>query len=266
MATRPNDDQLTVDELARVAKLPVRTIREYQTLRLLPSPRRVGRIGLYGTEHRDRLQLIGRLQQRGYSLAGIKDLLEAWDAGANLPSLLGVDIGAGALDETPLRLTRRQLLARLPGLTDRSLARAHTVGLVEPDGPNHFLIRSPALLALAGDAVNAGVKLSDVFDLVGTLRDELGALAATITRTIIERIWEPLAAQDRLDEIEPLLRRGRLLLLQGAVSILADRLGAALLRQADQMTEGDRLRDTIDAIRVGAVTDFEGNIQYRSRS
>jgi DNA-binding transcriptional MerR regulator len=261
MATRPDDQQLTVDELARIAELPVRTIREYQTLRLLPPPRRAGRIGLYGAEHRERLQLIGRLQQRGYSLAGIKDLLEAWDSGANLPSLLGVDIGPGALDETPLRLTRRQLSARLPGLTPTSLKRARTVGLVEPDGTNHFLVRSPALLTLAADAAAAGVKLGDVLDLIGALRDELGALAATITQTIIERIWEPLVAQNRIAEIEPLLRRGRLLLLQGAVSTLADRLGESLMHQADALPDGDQLRATIEAIRVGAITDSAGNVR-----
>src|SRR5258708_3859311 len=173
MATRPDDQQLTVDELARIAELPVRTIREYQTLRLLPPPRRAGPIGLYGAEHRERLHLIGRLQQRGYSLAGIKDLLEAWASGATLPSLLGVGIGAGALDETPLRLTRRQLSTRLPALTPTSAKRARTVGLVEPDGPNHFLVRSPALLTLAADAVAAGVKLNAVLDLIGALRAEL---------------------------------------------------------------------------------------------
>lgn len=262
MAARP-DEQLTVDELARIAELPVRTIREYQTLRLLPPPRRAGRIGLYGVEHRERLALIGRLQQRGYSLAGIKDLLEAWDSGANLPSLLGVDIGPGALDETPLRLTRRQLSTRLPGLTPTSLKRARTVGLVEPDGPNHFLVRSPALLTLAADAVAAGVTLNDALDLIGALRDELGALAATITQTIIERIWAPLVAQDRTADLEPLLRRGRLLLLQGAVSTLADRLGDALMQQADEIPDGEKLHAAIESIRVGVITDSGGNVRRR---
>jgi hypothetical protein len=125
------------------------------------------------------------------------------------------------------------------------------------------MIRSPALLALAGDAVSAGVKVTDALDLIGALHNELGALATTITQTIIERIWEPLAQQGRLDEIEPLLRRGRLLLLQGAVSTLADRLGEALLQQADEITHGDVLRDTIESIRVGAFIDTHGNIQHR---
>src|SRR5438105_13468279 len=98
MAARPDEQHLTIDDLARLAGLPVRTIREYQTLRILPPPRRAGRIGLYGAEHRERLRLIDRLQRRGYSLAGIKDLLEAWDSGANLPSLPGIDIAPRALD------------------------------------------------------------------------------------------------------------------------------------------------------------------------
>jgi hypothetical protein len=123
------------------------------------------------------------------------------------------------------------------------------------------LVRSPALLTLAADAVAAGVKLNDVLDLIGALRDELGALAETITQTIIERIWEPLVAQDRAAEIEPLLRRGRLLLLQGVVSTLADRLGDALMQQADEVPDGDTLRAAIEAIRVGVITDAAGNVR-----
>ena len=262
MAT-PQTEELTVDELARQAKLPVRTVREYQTFKLLSPPRRRGRIGLYGPEHTKRLALIARLQRRGYSLAGIRDLLDTWDAGANLPVLLGVDVGPAALDEIPLRLTRKQLTAQLPGLTERSLKRARTVGLAEPDGPNHFLVRSPALLALAVDGVNAGMRLADVLDLIGGLRDHLGALADTIAQQIIERIWAPLTEKGRLQDIAPLLRRGRLLLLQGAVSTLAGQLGGALLREAGQLPNGEVLRDTIEAVRVGVITDTAGNLEHR---
>jgi DNA-binding transcriptional MerR regulator len=257
---RATEDELTVDDLARRTNLPVRTIREYQTLRLLPPPHRRGRIGLYGPEHTHRLALIARLQQRGYSLAGIKDLLEAWDTGTNLPALLGVDVGPAALDETPLRVTRNQLFAQLPGLNATSLRRAVAVGLVQPDG-KRFLVRSPALLALAADGVNAGIRLADVLDLIGALRDQLGALADALADQIVDRIWEPLASEGRTADIDVLLRRGRLLLLQGAVSTLADRLGAALLQRAAAATNGDALRKAIDNIRVGAVTDLAGRIE-----
>src|SRR5262249_53179774 len=129
----PSDDEITIDELGRLAKLPVRTIREYQTMRILPPPIRRGRVGFYGAGHCERLALISRLQQRGYSLAGIRDLLATFEAGAGLPALLGVNLGAFALDEVPLRLTRGELGDRLPGLDDASLRHALDAGVVYPD-------------------------------------------------------------------------------------------------------------------------------------
>jgi hypothetical protein len=56
-----------------------------------------------------------------------------------------------------------------------------------------------------------------------------------------------------------LLRRGRPLLLQGAASTLADRLGAALAVRADTAGDG-RFRAALDEIRVGAVVDSAGTI------
>ena len=94
-------EPLTIDELARQVALPVRTIREYHTMRLLPPPERRGRVGLYGPRHVQRLELITRLQRRGYSLAGIRDLLGAWESGSDLTTLLGVGGGQAPLDETP---------------------------------------------------------------------------------------------------------------------------------------------------------------------
>ena len=255
---------VTVDELAREVGLPVRTIREYQTLRLLPPPVRDGRIGRYGAEHRRRLDLIARLQQRGYSLAGIRDLLAAWEAGANLHALLGLDVGAGALDETPLLLTRTELYARVPALRRGGWRRAEAAGLVQAHGRDRCIVRSPSLLALVADAVAAGVDVSTMLDLVGALRDELGSLAELIADEIVERVWDPLAAADRAADVEPLLRRGRLLLLQGVASVLADRLGDALVQRADHVTNGDELRAAIDHIRIGAVTDSQGNIRRRA--
>jgi hypothetical protein len=162
-----------------------------------------------------------------------------------------------------LRLTRSQLDRRLPGLTATTLRRARAVGLISPDGVRHFVVRSPALLALTADGVNAGIALADMLELVRVLRDDLDHLANTVADQIVDRIWEPLAAQGRGADIEPLLRRGRLLLLQGAASILADRLGQALLARAATAPAGEELRDAIDHIRIGAVTDAAGNIEHR---
>ncbi|MGH3175113.1 MAG: MerR family transcriptional regulator, partial [Streptosporangiaceae bacterium] len=231
-------EPLTIDDLARRVELPVRTIREYHTMRLLPPPERQGRLGLYHDQHVQRLRLIIRLQRRGYSLAGIRDLLGAWESGTDLVTLLGVDQSQAALDETPLRLTRAELLQRLPALAEATLGRAGQIGLVRPHGADHFLVRSPALLALVADWVWTGVPLDHALDLIEVLTGDLDTLAGKLADLIVARIWEPITAAGRAGELPDRLRRGRPLLLQGAASTLADRLGAALAERAGTVGDG----------------------------
>lgn len=258
--------ELTVDELGRRARLPVRTIREYQTLRLLPAPRRQGRIGVYGQAHLDRLAAIGRLQRRGYSLAAIKDLLDAGGTGG-LAALLGAELAVAALDEMPLRLTRAQLSSRVPGLSAAMLERARAVGLFQPDGAQHILVRSPALLALVASAAGAGLPADGVLDLIGALHAGMGELAEAVTGHVVDHVLEPLCSQGRADALVPVLRRGRLLLLQGLASMFADQLGEALVARAESdPLRGGALRAAIEEIRVGAVADAAGHIEHRNRA
>jgi DNA-binding transcriptional MerR regulator len=70
-------EEMLIDELAGRAAVPVRTIREYQTVGLLPPPEKRGRVAYYRAAHLMRLQLIARLQARGYSLAAIRDLVDS---------------------------------------------------------------------------------------------------------------------------------------------------------------------------------------------
>ena len=255
-------EPLTIDDLARRVQLPVRTIREYHTMRLLPPPERQGRLGLYHDRHVQRLRLITRLQRRGYSLAGIRDLLGAWESGTDLVTLLGVDESQAALDETPLYLTRAELLQRLPALEEATLARAGRVGLVRPHG-DHFGVRSPALLALVADWVRAGVPLGETLDLIEVLVGDLDTLAGKLADLIVERIWAPITAAGRPGELADRFRRGRPLLLQGTASMLADRLGAALAERAGAADDGGRLLAALDEARVGAVADSAGTIHRR---
>jgi len=261
-ALAETDELLTIDDLARRVRLPVRTIREYHTMRLLPPPERRGRLGLYDGRHIQRLQLIARLQRRGYSLAGIRDLLGAWESGTDLTTLLGVDGSQAAPDETPLRLTRTELLQRLPALDPAALSRAAQIGLVRPYDEDRFVVRSPALLGLVADWVRAGVPLEAALDVIEVLTGDLGALARKLADLIVERIWAPVSATSRTGELPDMLRRGRPLVLQGAASTLADRLGAALAEHADTASDG-RLRAALDDIRVGAISDSAGAIHRR---
>jgi DNA-binding transcriptional MerR regulator len=253
--------ELTIDDLARRAQLPVRTVREYQTMRLLPAPERRGRIGVYGDRHIQRLELIARLQRRGYSLAGIKDLLGAWDSGTDLTTVLGIPAGPATLDEAPLRVTSAELLERLPSFTAATLGKAASAGLLTPLDGEYLLVRSPALLGLAVDGVAAGVPVTVMLDLIGALVEDVTNVAHRLADAIVDQIWEPAARAASINDLDTVLQRGRGLLLQGVASILADRLGAALLARADHASSGAALRDALNRIRVGVTSDAAGTMR-----
>lgn len=66
-----------IGELAREAGITVRTLRYYRERRLLPPPRREGRIGWYSQAHLDRLRVIGQLVDRGHVVRGSADDISA---------------------------------------------------------------------------------------------------------------------------------------------------------------------------------------------
>ncbi len=82
---------LTIDELAAASGTTARRVRSLQTLGLLPHPELRGRTGLYGPAHRDRLEAILRLQDKGFSLESLGLLFAALDGGRSLADVLGVE-------------------------------------------------------------------------------------------------------------------------------------------------------------------------------
>src|SRR5436190_18892985 len=95
----------TIDELARAAGTKVSTIRLYQQRGLLPPPTIEGRVGYYDDTHLARLRLVADLQQRGFSLAAIRELADTWESGRDLGALLGVERALGG--STPRKLVAR---------------------------------------------------------------------------------------------------------------------------------------------------------------
>ena len=245
---------MTVDELARTANVPVRTIRDYQTLGLLLPPDRRGRVGFYDKNHVSRLQIIGRLQERGYSLAGIRDLLEALESGKNLPAVLGLEVGL-ALDETPVALSAAQVAKRVPGLTGAWLRQAQRSGLLHAQPDGRFIVRSPSALALVGDAVASGLSMAESLAVIADMRDRLAGLAEAVAEKFVDRIWKPAAAAGRSAELIPLLKRDRLLMVQAVASLMAHELGRALTTAAVGTPHEDDVRRAVEATQVGVVRD-----------
>ena len=174
---------MRVDDLARAAGVATTTIRLYQSKGLLQPPRLVGRTGYYDDSHLERLRAIARLQDEGFSLAGIGALIERWERGGGLDELLGAD---GHLDRflgarEQVVLTAEELLARFPtsSLDPASIQRAAQLGLIELRDDGRFVVSDPRSLETGAALAHMGVPLDVVLD-------EWEALQAT-TDQVAER-------------------------------------------------------------------------------
>jgi DNA-binding transcriptional MerR regulator len=188
VADQTSESAWTIDELAQRVGVPVRTIREYQTTGLLPPPTRRGRVGVYGRSHEHRLALIQRLQARGYSLAGIRDLLDAWRDGGDLGEVLGLVADQLVHVEEPGAPATAEQLARLiPELVPDRLADLIGTGVVEVCGPDRYCVPSPSLLQLTRDAIAAGFTPDAVLRLLSDIGRATSAMADTVVAAMAER-------------------------------------------------------------------------------
>jgi DNA-binding transcriptional MerR regulator len=205
---------MTIEDLARRADVATTTVRLYQTRGLLPAPRRDGRIGRYGPGHLARLHLIARLQERGFSLASIKQLVDAWEAGRGLDDLLGLEGRLPGLDaSTDLRLLPPdELAARFPAgtLTAEVLERARQLGLVRTAEDGRLAVQ-PGFLDVGAALVSMGIPIEELLDEQEALDDAMHRVALRFAGLFERHLWHDFVADgmpaERLTELTELLRR-----------------------------------------------------------
>ena len=207
---------MTIDQLARESGATSRNIRAYQTRGLLPPPRMEGRVGFYDEGHLARLRYVAGLQDRGFSLAAIQCLLEAWEDGRGLNDVLGFEevLTAPWSDESPERVPVERLLEQFPDAVDepKLLTRAVELGLlVAVDG--ELEAPSPRLLRVGAELVAAGVPLAAVLDEYERLVADADRIAGRFVALFEANVWEPFVAagmpSERMAEVTASLQRAR---------------------------------------------------------
>lgn len=180
-------------DLAREAGITQRTLRFYRERKLLPPPRREGRIAWYDEHHLARLRTISTLLARGHTLGGIADLLEAFEQGRTSSStaqLLGMDslLTSAFSDETPVKLTPEDLADHFGSdVTAEDLAEALDIGYVSVEG-DEIVHVSRRLLDASAALVREGVPLSAVLAAGRRLReqvDEISVVFSELLRTYV---------------------------------------------------------------------------------
>ncbi|GHF93474.1 hypothetical protein GCM10017667_24160 [Streptomyces filamentosus] len=184
-----------IEDLAHHSGATVRTIRAYQDRGLLPRPERRGRSNVYGDSHLARLHQIADLLDRGYTLASIKELLDAWDTGRGLGGVLGLvaEVQGPWTDEEAARITRAELDARFGGAPDEEAVReAVELGVLErlPDRETEeYLVPSPQELAVAVELYAAGVPLPAITGHLRELREQVEHIAVRFLEFTTEHVF-----------------------------------------------------------------------------
>lgn len=228
----------TVDELAAAAGLPVRTVRHYQSEKLLPAPERQGRIALYRGEHLERLQLIARLQDRGLKLSAIRDAFKRIEKGELwLDDWLGVgdELRAPWSEERPEVLTEAALADRVehrPGvvaaLVDAGVIRRQH-GLSDT-----YLVPSPAALDITLELDRAGVDIDTATEAAGIMRKHLVRTSEELVEHFLERAGSGFARRGTAEDIAEALKALRPLGARAIQLVFTQEIERALRTAAEQ--------------------------------
>ncbi|MFG2791246.1 MerR family transcriptional regulator [Streptomyces sp. NPDC048419] len=199
-----------MEELAREAGITVRTLRFYRERKLIPPPRREGRIAWYDDHHLARLRTIAALLERGHTLTGIAELSEALDHGRDVADLVGIT----PTEEEPVHLTPEELAARFEGeVTPENLAAALDLGYLGTDGEEIVHI-SRRLLDVSSALVREGIPLAEVLAAGARVREHVDELAEMFADLVLRH-----AAEKDLQRLRPLARS----VVEAEMSLALDR-------------------------------------------
>jgi DNA-binding transcriptional MerR regulator len=238
----------------------------YQSKGLLPPPQRRGCTGYYGQGHLARLRLITQLQEQGFSLAGIKQLTDAWESGRGLDDILGLETQVAAVwaPEAPARLKLGEFRELFAGqrITPAIIERAIAMGLVGFDGIT-VTVKSPKLMKIGLELVRAGIPVLEMMDELEALQGTADSIAGRFTALFERTMWEPfVAAGLPADQVRPLtqsLQRLSTLAEDVVGTVLRDalrrRAGGFLAQQATRLDSAD-VRDELGPLARAAGFDL----------
>jgi DNA-binding transcriptional MerR regulator len=233
-AAGPNE--YTIDDLAAVARLPSRTIRFYQSRGALMAPEIRGRVAYYGPAHVERLKLIAQLQDRGLRIDAIRDLLGSIDRGElDVAEWLGVEqqVQASWANDQPRTVGEAELYEMAGSSRPGLLADLVRVRLIERHR-DVYLVRSPALLAIAMKLEAAGIDLQTAADASAVVRKHVSRLAEDVVAFFMKRASDgAIAPRDLGNAFESLRPLGT-----EAVRVI---FGRAMERQLRELYESGKM-------------------------
>jgi len=196
VSEQPPEVGFSIEELSRRTGITVRSLRSYQSRRLLPPPDVRGRTGYYDERHAARIELIKDLQSEGFKLDSIARMLD--EGGRSDADLLRFSRSVRTMFDSPDRAitSSADLMARFriedvdsaPGL----LTRAERLGLLRQVGEDSFEELSPRLISAGEHAVQSlGLDLDEALQVVSQLRKHAEGVGRLYLDLYVKRVWAP---------------------------------------------------------------------------
>jgi len=188
-----------IDQLAATSRVSVDTVRYYQSRRLLPPPRRAGRIAWYGEEHVQRISRIRGLQGQGLTLAAIRRVIVGELDRADADLAVAV---ATAFREDERLLTLEELAARsgiaVPLL--QALIRAGIDLGRRIDGESHFTEADITMVQLGLRLLEAGLPLPELLEIAGEHAAEIRRVAERAVDLFDRYVRQPIHDRSSSEE------------------------------------------------------------------
>ena len=247
-SARPDDApaRYRLSELSSMSGVSSRTIRYYQSQRVLPRPRRAGRDALYGEEHLGRLRLIAELRDRGFSLGAIRHLVSRRSSVAlSVNAWLGIDetLGGPWSEDQPRHLDDAQLDEVLGGRSGDHVQELERSGYLRAEGDGTWLVPSPTLLELALRMQDAGIDVRVSAQARDLLRRRMARAAEDVITLFVTRAGAGFAGGGSRDEVAEAIATLRPVAREAAGVILAQEIERALRQlSAGAIRSGGRRR------------------------
>jgi DNA-binding transcriptional MerR regulator len=256
--TRAQAGEQRVEDLARLTGVSVDTIRFYQKRRLLPPPRRQGRIAWYGPEHVERIDRIRELQQRGLSLGLIRRLLDG--------ELDATDVGlaaavADASGDELITLSELAARAEVPEALLEAVARQGLLVARRVDGVDRYAARDADVARAGLRLLEAGLPLPELLALAGRQHEMTRSIAEDAVAMFDGHVRKPLRdAAITDDERAARLVEAFRTLLPTVTTLVAHHFRSVLLEVAQEHLEqvGDDAELTAMAVEIERGTAATG--------
>ena len=232
-----------VEELSRRTGITVRSLRSYQSRKLLPPPVVRGRTGFYDERHVARIELIKDLQSEGFKLDSIARMLD--EGGRSDAELLRFTRSVKTMfSVAEVSMTTLDDLGARFGVAAEDaediVARAAKLGLVRQVDADSYEELAPRLISTGEHAVKAlGLEAREALNVVRQLRKQSEGVARLYLDLFVRMVWDPFVAagqpQEQWADVQAALEEVSTLATEALVGafelVMAERIDATFGRE-----------------------------------